>query len=581
MKTSPLIVDPVLQSFEMMHHAVLCTGNIYDFQVDQDSDCIFFRSNFLAEKLYLKGYAVLRYCRSSGFSVYNYTELKKDKKDILNEILQQNGILNLLNQGGISPTEVVEMSRSFIKIASRKHKIAFAIIIDYAPHLISANNPSNEEKIVAEAINEIANRPSVQKSGNLLIVYANAATDLPWLVKNLYTVHYTYPLLAEYAKFFSILKARTDEFAETDLSSQECSLLARGLRLSDLKSLFTEYRVKNEKITTEVLNDAKCKVIEQISDHTLTVLDTPLNFDDLAGLEVPKRILRNFSIKLRNQDPSSPRAILLTGPPGTGKSTIAGAFAKDCGFNLVELSDDIKSKWVGESEARLKIGLDVLVGLAPVVLFIDEIDQSVTNRSSASLDGGVSQHYLKTLFKFIAMEEHRGKVVIVACSNTPQLLDPAMINRFINIPILEPTPEQMTSIFPKIQKRISSTVSLNQDDVDLLEACKILYSKGAMPRQFYEILNHATGYFGAELTGKHILYSSDKFRCSSDANSIAYSSLSAISLTPFTDFLPWSDNPSEYPYPWYLNGMIDVTNGEVDLIEQNKRLLDLKSKSRY
>jgi hypothetical protein len=214
------------------------------------------------------------------------------------------------------------------------------------------------------------------------------------------------------------------------------------------------------------------------------------------------------------------------------------------------------------------------------MLFIDEIDQTFSNRSNTNLDGGVSSHYLKTLFKFAARDDLRGKICIVAASNTPQLLDPAMINRFVTIPLLDVTPKEMTAIFPKIQKRITGTETLNPYNANLLEGCEMLYTKGASPRQIFDIITRTINKYGIDFKEHQILETCISFRTNGDPISGAYSSLSAIRLTAFDDYFPWSGN-KEYPFPWYLEGVVNVTNGSINELELNRKLEEFKSKSRY
>ena len=313
----------------------------------------------------------------------------------------------------------------------------------------------------------------------------------------------------------------------------------------------------------------------------MNVLSTNLSFDDLAGIEVPKRIFLDFAEKLKNQDPASPKAILAAGPPGTGKSAIASAFANACGFNLVELSDQIKSMWVGQSEARLNVALNLIEALSPVVLFIDEFDQSFSNRSQANLDGGVSSHYLKTLMKWLGDDSKRGQIVIYACSNTPQLLDPAMLDRFVTIPLLEATPSEMVHIFPKIEKRIIGREKSRPDNSELLEGCRILYSKGASPRQIFNVINHTISKFGKDYSESDILKVCQLFRINGDPISGAFSSLSALSLTAFDDYFPWWDDKESYNYPWYLEHIVDKSTGRINEMELRKKINELAKKSRF
>lgn len=571
--------DVALNAIYNMHHALLVTGNIFDLHVEKGDASLYYRPLFLAEKLHQEGKFVLRYSRSSGLSIHRYGDIKKEK-NILDDILNKTGLKRFVGNTTISPTEVVEIFRGFKTLASSKHSIPFAILVDYVPHLTSSQGGSPEQQIVSETINDIASLPSVQKAGNILVAYAYEESNLSPLLKGLHKITYGYPLLEEYQLFFEIIKERDDEFAETELTCIEAARIAKGLNLSQLASLFREAKERGLSVGKTALINEKERLIEQVSEKTLAVLPTDISFDDLAGLDVPKRVLNDFAKKLSVQDPSSPRAILLAGPPGTGKTTIAGAFAHACGFNLVELSDEIKSMWVGQSEARLSLALQLIQSLAPVILFIDEIDQTFSNRSNSSLDGGVSSHYLKTLFKFAARDDLRGKICILGCSNTPQLLDPAMINRFVTIPLLEATPAEMAGIFPKIQKRIMGRETLNPASKTLIQGCELLYRKGASPRQIFDIINHTINKYGTEINEDLVFQSCENFRSNGDPVSGAYSSLSAISLTAFDDYFPWNGN-EKYPLPWYLEGIVDPKEGTVNEIELNKRLMEFKSKARF
>ncbi len=575
------IHDPVIKALEHQYNAILVSGsNIFDLQVEiNNSDDIFYRPLYVAEKLFESGYNVLRYSRSSGFHVHRYQNVKQ--KSQLDTILKRTGISRLLGNNSISPTEAIEIFRGFKKIASQKHENPFVFIVDYIPHLASSNNASNEEKIVAESINDIASLPTVKKSGNALIVYAHEEGNLSSLLKGLYKVNYGYPTLEEYEHFIKILLKRPEEYATSDVDSKSLAKLSRGLNLTQIAGIFKEAHTTKSLVTKEAILKEKERLIEQVSENTLNVLPTELTFDDMAGLEVTKKVLKDFADKLTHQDASSPRAILLAGPPGTGKSTIVSAFANACGFNLVELSDEIKSMWVGESESRLNLALQLIEALSPVILFIDEIDQTFSNRSNSSMDGGVSSHYLKTLFKFAARDELRGKICIVGCSNTPQLLDPAMINRFITIPLLEATPSQIVHIFPKIEKRIIGQERLNPLNGDLQKAAHLLYGKGASPRQIFDIINHTISKYGNDFTETQIKESCEKFRINGDMNSSAFSSLSAIKLTAFEDYFPWSDTVATYNYPWYLDGIVNKGTGEIDELQLSKKIQEFAKHSRF
>lgn len=578
METVKFYDDPILEAFKEGHTSVLATGNVFDFQYDKDKHSVIYRPFFVAEKLFEKGYFVLRYSRSSGLSVYRENDVKKRSE--LNDILRKMRISNFLSATDISPTEVVEVFRSFKTIATTHFDTPFLIMVEYTPHLCG-HDGSVEERIVAEAMNDIACLPKATKSGNFFVAFANDECGLSPLLKNMHRVNFGYPTIDEYQDFINHILTKGG-YADVDVSIPELVKVCRGLQLRQIESIFKAANVKGQCVTKEHILAEKKDLIERMSEGTLTVLDQDITFNDMAGLDVVKEVMQGFAGKLATGDKASPRAILLPGPPGTGKTTIVKAFANACGFNLVELSDSIKSKWVGESESRLQLALNLVEALSPTVLMIDEIDQSFSNRSSASNDGGVSSHYLKTIFKFAARDDLRGKIVIVGCSNTPQLLDPAMIDRFgVTIPLLEATPSDIVRIFPKIEKRITGKETLDPNSPTLRKASEVLFSKGASPRQIFDVISRTILVHGDEFSDEDILDSCNHYRGNGDPVSVAYSSLSAIKLTGFSDYFPWIKSPKEFSYPWYLENIVDVNTGDINELELNKKLNEFASKSRF
>ncbi|MFN9116374.1 MAG: ATP-binding protein [Bacteroidota bacterium] len=562
------------------HQSILCHGNIFDLILDESGADVFFTPQYIAEYLFKEGMVALRYSRSTGLQVYRDDE-SAARYPSLRRFLEEFRLNTFLAQTDISPVEVIQLFRTFKVIANRKHAFPVAIVVDYTHHLSVGHGPSIEERIVTETLNDISTQPAVRRHGNRLIMISTDLTGLPAIIKGAtHHVEFSFPAAPQYQAFLEVLAGRPDEFAAMNFDAEAGARLSVGLKLTDIANLSRACKGSGRMLEEQDILQKKQALIEQISDDTLKILPTQTGFDDMAGLSSVKRVLRSFAAQLRNGDTSSPRALLLAGPPGTGKTTIASAIAREAGFNLVQLSDSIKSKWVGESEARLANALSLIEALTPVCLFIDEIDNAFPKRSAASLDGGVSQHYLKSIFQFAAREDLRGKILIIAASNTPQHLDPALINRFITIPMLEATPEDMARIFPITEKWLLGTQSLKADDPNLLEASHVLYEKGATPRQISEILNHARLTHGI-LTGANVLNSARDFRCGNDRNSFAYSSLSAIQMTSFSGFLPWADAPADYPYPWYLNDLVNPETGIIDEAMLRRRINEFSNNSQF
>ncbi len=117
--------------------------------------------------------------------------------------------------------------------------------------------------------------------------------------------------------------------------------------------------------------------------------------------------------------------LLLSGPPGTGKTLIAKALASECGAHLCLINGpEVLSKWHGESEANLRRVFDEARDLQPSVVMIDEIDSIAPDR------GRVSHNFEAVLVsQLLSLMDglfDRGRVVVVATTNRPEHIDPAL-----------------------------------------------------------------------------------------------------------------------------------------------------------
>jgi ATP-dependent 26S proteasome regulatory subunit len=192
--------------------------------------------------------------------------------------------------------------------------------------------------------------------------------------------------------------------------------------------------------------DAKRQALR--SDGLIETVRHDASFADVAGL---KRLREWIAKRKSALTPEGqrfglvpPKGILITGVQGCGKSLAARAVAGEWGFELARLdAGALYDKFVGESEKNLHKALEVAQKLAPVVLWIDEIEKAFASAgSSGDADAGLSQRLLATLLTW--MQDREPGVFLAATSNNITVLPPEMMRKgrfdeifFVDLPTAE------------------------------------------------------------------------------------------------------------------------------------------------
>ena len=206
------------------------------------------------------------------------------------------------------------------------------------------------------------------------------------------------------------------------------------------------------------------KVLETIPDGMVLIGSTTLvkmktkesgregpskvSYEDIGGLGTQiQRIREMIELPLKYPqvferlgiDP--PKGVLLHGPPGTGKTLIARAVANETDAYFTHISGpEIMGKFYGESEGRLRGVFKDARAHAPAIIFIDEIDAIAPKREEMGGEKQVERRVVAQLLSLLDGLESRGQVIVIAATNIPNTLDPALrrpgrFDREISVPV--------------------------------------------------------------------------------------------------------------------------------------------------
>src|SRR5919198_537205 len=175
------------------------------------------------------------------------------------------------------------------------------------------------------------------------------------------------------------------------------------------------------------------KTIFHISERSEVLRGGPhVAYEDIGGLkEEIQKVREMIELPLRHPEIfeklgiEAPKGVLLHGPPGTGKTLLAKAVANETNAHFISISGpEIMSKFYGESEARLREIFKEAKEKAPSIIFIDEIDSIAPKREEVT--GEVERRVVSQLLSLMDGLEARGKVIVIAATNRPNAIDPAL-----------------------------------------------------------------------------------------------------------------------------------------------------------
>ncbi|MEL6628294.1 MAG: ATP-binding protein [Bacteroidota bacterium] len=465
----------------------ILSGNVNDYGFSPQRGYMPIR-DLLRDSILGQGRVVFHYNLSNHFGNPKYLEDANDQptKDLLTYLQQLQKTGPQGQQQGI--WERVQQDFQFINdLFTTGYNEGICIIIDHAEMLFPPEARELERNVLVEFLLNWAVAPRMFGSKNQIILLSEVVNDISNNLKSqsnkVEIINIDRPQSKEQRlKFLASIKAQESQgvvnqdhlrikinfvfpyipitgqggFVEHALSQglENAADKSSGLNYLGLEDLLLQTRNNEGELSIQNITQVKGEILQAESAGLLELVETNKTFDDVGGFEMIKERLTGISEAMLNKSSSPliirtiPMGVLFLGPPGTGKTLIAKAFAKMCNTNFVKLGD-FRSMWVGQSERNLSKALELIRSLSPVIVFMDEIDQSEGSRGESG-DSGVGKRVFSKLLQFMSDTSLRGKVLWIAASNRPDLIDAALkrAGRFdMTIPFFLPGPEARQKIF--------------------------------------------------------------------------------------------------------------------------------------
>lgn len=436
MEEALLELGSVLQ--DRQTHCLVLHGNVYDrikFGGGEFEDAVDFLTRFeglvniVPVCLTFDLFSGLRVRRGDPKEIAQTMGIKEEKPkgenaDLVQALKQAKG--KKAGMDGNFPSDPLELFPCLDQLFEKSSK-GVLLVIDYAETLFPAtleNLNNQKQKVLSVCLTKWSRSQAIRKTSHLIVLVTRRVEELDQTIADrifeTHQIRFGKPTEEERTGFL------TGRGVEPTISAKVGKVSA-GLACKDLDKILPELTAeKDDAKALDIVFSAKRKILRDEYGDILEVMSPRCGFEGIGGLDYMVDELRSVVAAMREGRTSVvPQGILLCGPPGTGKTIIAEAIAKEAGVNFVKPLD-IKSMWVGESEKRMSRFHNALKDLAPVAVFSDEWDQAQSQRGGFDGDSGTSRNLFKKMLEIMSDTSWRGKILWLFATNRPDLIDSAM-----------------------------------------------------------------------------------------------------------------------------------------------------------
>ena len=273
-----------------------------------------------------------------------------------------------------------------------------------------------------EIIQEIQNSLPIWKASGCCLAMVGPQVLLPIEVEKYFTIlDFPLPSLMDIYKMQEELGESVGVL--TDMDAAEAAL---GMTEHESETAFALSLVEKKRFCSEVVTEQKRQTIRRTG---LMEFWPPVSVDQVGGLDLLKQYIKNRekAFKPDGAHLPKPKAILLVGVPGSGKSLTCKAAASILGWPLIRLDiSSLKGSLVGESERKMRQATSTIDAFGRAVIWVDECDKVFAGvRSSGQTDGGTTS----SMFGFFLswLQETTSPILVMATANSIQELPPEFL----------------------------------------------------------------------------------------------------------------------------------------------------------
>ena len=223
--------------------------------------------------------------------------------------------------------------------------------------------------------------------------------------------------------------------------SEEVVNNLKGMTLFEVEQAFVQSYALYKRVDLAFIRDFKKTIISKTD--LLSLMETDVTFNDIGGMDRLKKWLiksaGGWTIQGKKFGLPLLKGILLVGLSGCGKSLICKAVGNQWGLPVVDFDPArVFSSRVGDSESNMRRVLQIVEGMAPCILLVDEIEKGLAGLQSSSYsDSGVTARVIRSFL--VWMQDNRKSVFVVATANNINQMPPELISRFdqtffVNLP---------------------------------------------------------------------------------------------------------------------------------------------------